>query len=60
MAELFAGGSFIALILFAVLAILMPVCVYTAQKYAYRCYKELVKVNQALERIEALAEPKKE
>jgi hypothetical protein len=58
MMELFAGGSFIAIGVFVILAILMPICVYSAQKWAYRCYKELAKANQILERLETSANSK--
>ena len=37
------------IIILAILVILMPVCVYTAQKWAYKRYKELVKLNKNIE-----------
>ncbi len=41
-------GGVALLFLLAVLTILIPLSVYSAQKYAYRCYGELKKVNSQL------------
>ncbi len=35
----------------ALLAILRPVFVYSGQKYAYKCFKELQKMNKKLDRL---------
>ncbi len=37
------------LVLFAIL-IILPICVYYAQKWAYECYKELRKINESINR----------
>jgi len=40
-------GSIGGFILF-ILAIILPISAYCAQKWAYKCYKELVKINKHL------------
>lgn len=51
MAELFAGGAVIFWGVLLVLGVLVPFSIYAAQKWAYRCYKELIKTNQKLDLI---------
>jgi len=49
----------LGIIVFIVLCILVPVSVYAAQKWAYKSYKELVKIREILqsgERIPILDE----
>lgn len=44
-----AIGMVIFLFLFAVLFILIPFSLYSAQKWAYRSYKELKRIREYLE-----------
>lgn len=46
--EIFAGIIGFFWIILIILAILVPVFVYSAQKWAYKSYKELVKMNNEL------------
>ena len=39
------------MIIFLLLAIILPISVYAAQKWAYKCYKELEKLNQKMDRL---------
>lgn len=45
-------GASMAVLILGVLAIIMPWSVYSAQKWAHRCFKELEKMNRRLERME--------
>lgn len=46
---LLAIGVVAGAVLLAVLVILLPFSAYSAQKWAYRCYQELVKLNRKLD-----------
>ncbi len=43
--------AFVALIVLAILTVLVPVMIYTGQKWAYRCYQELTKANATLLKV---------
>lgn len=48
--------AFVALFALAILTILVPVMIYTGQKWAYRCYQELTKTNATLKALLAESE----
>lgn len=39
------------ILIFLLLAIILPISVYAAQKWAYKCFKELEKINQKMDRL---------
>ena len=45
LAGLGSGVLFVALLIFVLLVILLPISAFSAQKYAQQCYKELAKSN---------------
>ena len=47
----------VCLIAFVVCVILIPFAVYAAQKWAYKCYKEMVEVNKKLDELIELSKP---
>jgi hypothetical protein len=49
--DIFAGLGGLALLVLIVLAVLLPYSAYSAQKWAHRCYKELVKMNEKLDKL---------
>jgi hypothetical protein len=46
LAELGSGGLLIAMLLFGLVGILMPLSIYAAQKWAYRTCQEVEKLNE--------------
>lgn len=56
--EIFAGMMGVAWLVGIVLIILIPFSVYSAQKWAHKCYEELQKVNRKLDAISAELENK--
>lgn len=52
MNEILAGMGGIILVIFIALVILIPVFIYSAQRYAHKCYRELVKLNKTVESLE--------
>jgi len=51
MFEFLGGLGIIGFIMLAILGILLPVSAYSAQNYAYKCFKELKKINDKLDTI---------
>jgi hypothetical protein len=47
-------GLLIVVLLFGLVGILMPFSMYAAQKWAYRTYQELEKLNQKFDELLAL------
>lgn len=50
-----AGAGIILYVIFLFLCIILPISAYCAQKWAYKCYKELRKLNEAVKRLETMA-----
>ena len=50
--EILTGALAFFWIILLILAILLPIFVYTAQKWAYKCYKELIIVNKTLSKMD--------
>ena len=51
MPEMFAITWFIGLVVFLLVCILLPISAYSAQKYAYKCFRELEKMTRRLEAL---------
>lgn len=51
MSELLGASTFIAAIVFILMAVLLPFSAYAGQKWAYRSYQELIKANRKLEAL---------
>lgn len=51
MYEIMGGLGFFGIVIFIFLAIILPISVYCAQKWAYKCFKELEKLNQKMDRL---------
>ena len=49
MTEFFGTLGLFGFLAFFLLVIVMPISVYSAQKWAYKCYKELREINYLLE-----------
>jgi len=49
MNEIAAMGAVLTVLFYLVLIVLIPVMLYTAQKWAYKCYKELREIRRHLE-----------
>lgn len=43
----------VGVVAFVLMAILLPFSAYAAQKWAYRCHKELAAINEKLDRLQA-------
>ena len=52
MFELIGALGFFGVFILILLGVIMPISVYAAQKWAYRCFKELREMNERLERLE--------
>ena len=50
MGDLFGALGLFGVLAFFLLVIVMPISVYSAQKWAYKCYRELQEINRLLER----------
>jgi hypothetical protein len=44
------GLGVFGILILLLLAIILPISVYAAQKWAYKCFKELEKLNQKMDR----------
>jgi hypothetical protein len=44
-----ASLGIFGILIFLFLAIILPISVYCAQKWAYKCYKELRKINDKMD-----------
>jgi len=51
MGSLMTGMGLAGSLIFLVLIIVIPISIYAAQKWAYKCYKELLKTNALLTQI---------
>ncbi len=51
MFEFLGSIGAIGFIILAILGILLPVFVYSAQNYAYKCFKELKKINKKMDQL---------
>jgi hypothetical protein len=51
MGEVFGGLGIVGVLVFVFLAIIMPISVYAAQKWAYKCFVELQRLNENIERL---------
>jgi len=51
MYELMGGFGIFGILIFLLLAIILPISVYSAQKWAYKSFKELEKLNQKMDRL---------
>ena len=51
MGEVMGGLGLFGILVFLLLAIILPISVYAAQKWAYKCFKELEKLNQKMDRL---------
>lgn len=51
LAALSMGFGGYLFILFIICSIIVPVSIYAAQKWTYRCYKELCKLNKNIEKL---------
>lgn len=49
MGYLFGSFGFLGIILFIILIVILPISVYAAQKWAYKCFKELEKLNKKID-----------
>ncbi len=56
----FAGAMIFVWIFLIALAVLIPVSVYAAQKWAHKCWEELVQVNRRLGILIDLSSPSSE
>lgn len=45
------GLGVFGILILLLLAIILPISVYAAQKWAYKCFKELEKLNQKMDRL---------
>jgi len=53
MSGIMGGMGIIGSLIFLFLIIVIPISIYSAQKWAYKCYRELQKTNRILESIAA-------
>ncbi len=60
LSDLGALGTLIFLVVFIVLGILLPFSAYAAQKWAWRTYRETMKINEKLSEILAIAKKRAE
>lgn len=51
MAQFLSGLGVFGILVFFFLVIVLPICVYTAQKWAYKCFRELEKVNKKMDSL---------
>jgi hypothetical protein len=51
LATAFGGLGLFGILIFILLVILVPVSVYAAQKWAYRCYRELRELNKKMDQL---------
>jgi hypothetical protein len=49
--SLFAGMGTIFTIILVICTIVLPISVYAAQKWAYKCYTQLIKLNENIEKL---------
>ena len=49
--EIIGAFGLVGVLAFILLVIIMPISVYAAQKWAYKCYRELERTNELLERL---------
>lgn len=47
----FGGIGLFLILIFLILTLILPISVYAAQKWAYKCFKELEKLNQKVDRL---------
>ena len=51
MREVMGGFGGFGILIFLLLVIILPISVYAAQKWAYKCFKELEKLNQKMDQL---------
>jgi hypothetical protein len=51
MGEIIGGLGLIGILIFIFLGIILPISVYAAQKWAYKCFRELEKLNEKIDRL---------
>ncbi len=51
MAELYGSLGIIGIVILIIFIVLIPISIYSAQKYAYKCFKELQKINNKIDAI---------
>ena len=51
---LLGGLGTIGIMIFIFLVIVMPICIYAAQKWAYKCFKELQAINKKLDQLPSI------
>ena len=51
MGNLFFGSSALLSLIFIILIVTIPLSIYSAQKWAHLCYKELKKLNKTLDTL---------
>ena len=49
--DAFGVFGILGVAIFILLAIILPISVYSAQKWAYKCFKELEALNQKMDRL---------
>jgi len=51
MSEMMGGMGIVGSLIFIVLIFMIPISIYAAQKWAYKCYRELQKMNETVASI---------
>jgi hypothetical protein len=51
MGQVLGGLGLFGILLFIVLGIILPISVYAAQKWAYKCFRELQALNRKLSEL---------
>ena len=49
--EIIGALGLFGVLTFILLVVIMPISVYAAQKWAYKCYREVERTNELLERL---------
>ncbi|HOE44053.1 MAG TPA: hypothetical protein PLB25_20840 [Rhodoferax sp.] len=51
MNQILGSLGIFGILIFIFLVIILPISVYAAQKWAYKCFKELEKLNEKIDRL---------